>query len=211
MILLVAAMMDEVKEIVPSLNLVEEHPFHTYEGKINSQDVVLVITGIGRVNAASATTYAIMKYQPLINLIINVGIAGGYQVLTHHPYIVNRATYSDFDLTVFKYEFGQVPKMPKWFKLNKEFDEKLTHFHKADIYSGDYFGTKPIVEQPHLVDMESVGIFQVGEIFELPVLSLKVVSDLIGEKHQMDQYKESEINLAGLILETLIHLMEAIK
>src|SRR5690606_12451796 len=188
----------------------ESHPFHIYEGKIKTQDVSLVLTGIGRVNAASGTTYAIMKYQSKISLIINIGIAGGYQVLTHHPYIVNRATYSDFDLTVFKYEHGQVPKMPKWFKLNKAFDDKLAHFHKADIYSGDFFGTQPIVLEPHLVDMESVGIFQVGEIFNVPVLSLKVVSDLIGEKHQMDQYKESEINLAGLILETLNHLMEAI-
>ncbi|MBN3491234.1 5'-methylthioadenosine/S-adenosylhomocysteine nucleosidase [Acholeplasma equirhinis] len=210
MTLLVAAMEDEVKDILPLLMKVEEKPFLTFEGRLGKKDVVLILTGIGKSNAAAAVSFAITKYQPLIDLIINIGIAGGYQVLTYTPYVVSAATYSDFDLRVFKYELGQVPKMPTWFKLDHSLESKLSEYHKAELYSADHFGTSPIKEAPHLVDMEGAAVFQVAHIFEIPLISIKVVSDLIGDKNQLETYKESEVTLSDVIKDTLFDLMEVL-
>src|SRR5690554_4816984 len=111
MILLVAAMDSEVNEILPHLELISSKPYPIYEGQIQSKNVALIITGVGKTNASSALTYLITLY-PHAKLIINLGIVGGYKVLLHETYIVCESTYHDVDLTVFNYEKGQIPNFP---------------------------------------------------------------------------------------------------
>ena len=69
---------------------------------------ILIITGIGKVNASIEMTKAIMNYQ--ISEVINIGFAGS--IKKHHVYdavLVNRAIQHDVDLTAFGYEKYQLP------------------------------------------------------------------------------------------------------
>lgn len=51
-------------------------PFAVYEGKVDNAWVVVAVTGIGKVNAASSITALIARYEP--GLLINTGCAGAY-------------------------------------------------------------------------------------------------------------------------------------
>src|SRR5690554_69190 len=125
MILIVAAMHDEVKSITPDLKLLTTNPFYIYEGIIKEKAVKLIITGVGKVNAASGLSYAICHDKDEIELIINIGFAGGFDVKLHAPYLIHQATYSDFDLTHFGYKLGQVPKFPQFYESSARILDKL--------------------------------------------------------------------------------------
>ncbi len=48
-----------------------------HEGKLGGRSVILALTGIGKVNAASVTTVLLERFNPA--LLINIGCAGAYQ------------------------------------------------------------------------------------------------------------------------------------
>jgi futalosine hydrolase len=50
--------------------------FCACRGKVHGQELVLVLTGVGKANAASASTAALMTYRP--ELVINFGCAGAF-------------------------------------------------------------------------------------------------------------------------------------
>lgn len=67
---------EEGRILSRSLKMVEKGPFFIYRGKIKKGYVSLIISGIGKTNAASAATYMINKYRPQI--LILFGIGGAY-------------------------------------------------------------------------------------------------------------------------------------
>jgi adenosylhomocysteine nucleosidase len=71
-ICLTTATLMEAEPFIRIYEMKEEgkRPFTIYRGK----DILLCITGIGKANAAMATAYCCMKYQP--EIILNVGAAG---------------------------------------------------------------------------------------------------------------------------------------
>lgn len=89
----------------------------TYGGK----DVVLLKSGIGKVNAAMSTTILIERYHP--DLIINTGSAGGLnpELNVGDLVISDDVCHHDVDATVFGYAYGQVPQMPAAYQA----DERL--------------------------------------------------------------------------------------
>src|SRR5699024_8844645 len=82
------------------------------EGKINGIEVVVLKSGIGKVNAAIATTLVIERYNP--RAIINTGSAGGFQHDLHvgDVVITTDLVQHDVDVTAFNYVHGQVPGLP---------------------------------------------------------------------------------------------------
>ena len=94
------------------------------EGTINDNLVVLVKSGIGKVNAAMTTTILIERFQP--SHIINTGSAGGFDNSLEVGDVVvgKQLVYHDVDVTAFNYEFGQVPQLPPTFKSDDELIEK---------------------------------------------------------------------------------------
>lgn len=77
MIYIVVALYPEAQPFIAHLKLrkdVSLTKFQVFKGK----DISLIITGVGDINAAVATTYLLCQLPPCQNsLIINVGIAGG--------------------------------------------------------------------------------------------------------------------------------------
>lgn len=191
-----------------------------YSGKIDSLEVVLLKSGIGKVNAAMGTTLLIDKFQP--DVIINTGSAGGF----HHDLSVGDVVISDavrhhdVDVTIFGYEYGQVPRMPAYYKP----DEKLVSIavksaEKIDglqvveglIASGDSFMNDPErvefirskLPDLYAAEMEAAAIAQVAHQFEVPFVIIRSLSDIAGKDSNIsfDQFLETAAkNSAELIL-----------
>lgn len=179
-------------------------------GKINNHDVVLLKSGIGKVNAAMSTTILLDRYQP--DVVINTGSAGGF----HHELNVGDVVVSsevrhhDVDVTIFDYEYGQVPGMPAAFKA----DEKLVEVAKRTalniegvqvveglIATGDSFMNDPHRVETvrgkmgdiHAVEMEAAAVAQVCHQFGTPFVVIRALSDIAGKESNVsfDQFLET--------------------
>lgn len=172
-----------------------EYTQGTYKGK----DVVLLKSGIGKVNAAMSTTILLEKYQP--DVVINTGSAGGYDEALDVGAIVisDEVRHHDVDATIFGYEIGQVPQMPAGFKA----DEHLMNIaqeavaevgaHQSAtglITTGDAFMNDPVrVEKVRgqfptmkAVEMEAAAVAQVCYQFGTPFVVIRALSDIAGKE-----------------------------
>ena len=162
----------------------ESQSFGEFKKGINVLDSknILIITGIGKVNAAIEMTKAIMNYQ--ISEVINIGFAGS--IKEHHVYdavLVDRAVQHDVDLTAFGYEKYQLPEMPTEYRSDEQLLKKMSNlfsFKQDLLCSGDQFITN-INHDDGLNDMEGAALYQVCFISKVPIISIKIVSDIIGD------------------------------
>ncbi|MBS9767965.1 MAG: 5'-methylthioadenosine/adenosylhomocysteine nucleosidase [Flavobacteriaceae bacterium] len=170
--------------------------FTFYEGTINDMEVVVLLSGIGKVSAAVGTTMLIERYQP--DVIINTGTAGGLGDADVYDIIIGEEVgYHDVDITGFGYKMGQQAQMPPTFKadtslvniakeVSKEHDKKV---HCGLIVSGDSFINDPnrlMTIKNHFpkalaVEMEAAAISQVCHLFKVPFVVLRAISDKAGE------------------------------
>ena len=172
------------------------HSFNFYIGQIGEHEVIVLLSGVGKVSAAVGTALLIEKYSP--DLIINTGTAGGLKnVEVHDIILATEVRHHDVDLTAFGYELGQQSKMPAAFKPNEKFmqiaeDIITKHGEKANkglIVSGDAFINAP--EKFELirnnfptakaVEMEAASIAQVCHQMNIPFIILRAISDIAGE------------------------------
>ncbi|WP_210367413.1 5'-methylthioadenosine/S-adenosylhomocysteine nucleosidase [Bacillus sp. REN3] len=191
-----------------------------YKGSIDGIDVVLLKSGIGKVNAAMGTTLLIEKFQP--DTIINTGSAGGFHNALNVGDVVisTEVRHHDVDVTVFGYEFGQVPRMPAYYAP----DEKLVEIaernaEKIDgiqvakglIASGDSFMNDPErvesirskLPELYAAEMEAAAIAQVAYQFGVPFVVIRSLSDIAGKDANLsfDQFLQTAAkNSAELIL-----------
>ncbi|WP_226087509.1 5'-methylthioadenosine/S-adenosylhomocysteine nucleosidase [Mesobacillus sp. S13] len=191
-----------------------------YEGKINSLEVVLLKSGIGKVNAALGTALLIEKFYP--DVIINTGSAGGFHkdLNVGDVVISTEVRHHDVDVTVFGYEYGQVPRMPAYFAPDDSLvdaavrsAEKINGIQvvKGLIASGDSFMNDAErvefirTKLPDLfaAEMEAAAIAQVAHQFDKPFVIIRSLSDIAGKESNIsfDQFLETAAkNSAELIL-----------
>ena len=178
-----------------------------FAGKIMGKDVVLVCSGIGKVNAALCCQILISEFK--VDALINTGAAGGLiEGLKVFDIVVSsEAVQHDVDATAFGYPIGQVPmtKSPFWpadkrlknlavkaFKaLQKESDDehiKDLKLIEGRIASGDAFVSDKklrarIIKEfnPACVEMEGAAAAQVCSINKIPFLILRSISDTAGK------------------------------
>lgn len=153
-------------------------------------DVVLVHTGIGLVNAASATVAALHRYLP--DWVISVGSAGGIRgkVQVGDVAVSTKLVYSTADAVGFGYELGQVPGMPARFSadahaasLVKGMDGVVTGpFASGDVFTQGSWLEHVTTNFPEVVavDMESTAIAQVCHSYGVGFVSIRGISDLCG-------------------------------
>lgn len=175
-----------------------EYTTGTYEGK----EVVLLKSGIGKVNAAMSTTILLEKFNPKV--VINTGSAGGFDAALKVGDIVisDEVRHHDVDVTAFGYEIGQMAGMPAAYKS----DEKLMEVAKQAvkevgqhnysvglICSGDVFMSNPErVEAVRkdfptmkAVEMEAAAVAQVCHQFHTPFVVIRALSDIAGQESSM--------------------------
>jgi adenosylhomocysteine nucleosidase len=172
------------------------------EGSIENHEVILVKSGIGKVNAAMATTILLEKFRP--DVVLNTGSAGGFDETLEVGAIVisSEVRHHDVDLTVFGYEYGQVPKLPAAYAGDEKLvklavaavDEIGEHEHAIGlIASSDTFMSNPShVEKvrelfPQIIaaEMEAAAVAQVCHQFETPFVVIRALSDIAGKEATM--------------------------
>ncbi len=221
---ILAAMKDEMKLILDRIeNLSEEECmgvlFHI--GNINDNEVILCESGIGKVNAAVATTLLISNFE--VELVINTGIAGGIGGAGFKDVVIaNGLSYHDFDLRLFGYDYGVVPGMPKVLPVNPEMIMKVKsvlnklniNYKEGIVLSGDQFvSSLSKLENVTLsgalaVEMEGCAVAHVATKAGVDFVVLRYISDIVGAKSQNDDYLKFEHEMATRSAKICIKLVE---
>ncbi|MCF8069305.1 MAG: hypothetical protein K9L30_12035 [Desulfobacterales bacterium] len=157
-----------------SLEKTANKPFTVYENK----DFVLVISGIGKINAATATTFSCMNYKP--DVIFNLGAAGAADKL--HPLGENYHINNVVELDRPSLKTGNASSVRP---------DIINGFNKATIATQDKAILKDeerikISAAVNLVDMEAAAVVQVCKKFKTNCYLFKFVSDVPG--HDMDNH-----------------------
>lgn len=184
-----------------------------YRGYINETEIILLQSGIGKVNAAIGTTLLCKLYEP--DYVINTGSAGGLneQLQIGDIVISTEVRYHDVDATVFDYEYGQVPQMPASYQpdatlmdIAKRAATKVgVQAVEGLIISGDSFMSdeqrvqqiKKIFTDPYCAEMEAGAIAQVCYQFQVPFVIIRSLSDIAG--------KEAAISFETFLKKAAIH------
>lgn len=228
---IIGAMEEEVTYLRDQLEQRQDMTLAGYDfhaGILAGQQVVLLKSGIGKVNAAIGTTILLERYSP--DCIINTGSAGGFAADLDIGDVVisSEVRQHDFDLTVFGYEHGQVPQMPPAFKPDPllvniaQSSIKAVHDVKTVmglIATGDAFMADPAkVEEarakfPQMlaVEMEAGAIAQACYRFKVPFIIFRALSDIAGKESSIsfDQFLEQAgVHSAQMVIEMVSELGE---
>ncbi len=201
---IINAMHKEHEQLVALLSEVREVTdghLKFVEGEFNGAHLVLMESGIGKVNAAIGGVELIRRYHP--NALINTGVAGGIDRSLNVMDVVAgaRVAYHDVDCGP-ESEHGQVQGLPLYYEgapellkaaLEVKSDTRVT---SGLICSGDQFITdkaqlqtiKDRYPDGLAVDMESGALAQVCHIYGVPFLSFRIISDTPGADNHFDQY-----------------------
>ena len=120
---IIGAMEEEVTILRDKIENLEQMTIAGCEfntGTLNGVEVILLKSGIGKVNAAMSTTILLEKFKP--DAVINTGSAGGYEPSLNVGDVVisTEVRHHDVDVTIFGYEYGQVPQLPAAFIPNEK-------------------------------------------------------------------------------------------
>lgn len=201
-IAVVGAMEQEIellRESMANVKHVSFGKFSAYEGELAGKRMVLVLSGIGKVNAAVSTSWVIHQFAP--DCVINTGSAGGLgkSLKVGDVVIGETVAHHDVDVTAFGYVWGQVPQLPAVFASDKNLicqAEKAAQVFEGVavtqglIVSGDRFvhSSEGVAEiRSHFpdvkaVEMEAAAIAQTCYQLEVPFVIIRAVSDSADEK-----------------------------
>ena len=195
---IIGAMEAEVALLRDSLNGLETHRFGknfvVYTGQFAGKDIALCQSGIGKVNAAIATTLLKEHFAP--DVVINTGSAGGIggDLKVGDVVVGTHIMHHDVDVTAFGYQHGQVPQLPTAFTCDKTLvaaaEKAACTFQAARvihglIVSGDSFiNSKTAIGQIHArlpqplaVEMEAAAIAQTCYQLDTPFVVIRAISD----------------------------------
>lgn len=223
---LIGAMDEEVAVIKAWMTEVREQTIagcEFYVGQFEGKDVVLLKSGIGKVNAAISTTLLLSQFKP--DYVINIGSAGGYDtdLSVGDVVISDEVLHHDVDVTAFGYVMGQVPNMPATFVAEAGLVQKAKNAVKAVtkvqakiglIGTGDSFMSDPVrVESvralfPALlaVEMEAAAVAQVCFKFETPFVVVRSLSDIAGKEssQSFEEYLSVAAENSSLMIQQML-------
>lgn len=174
------------------------------EGTLNGAKVVVVRSGIGKVNAALCVQILADVFE--VTHIINTGVAGSLNAkLDIGDILISKiALHHDMDATNFGYPLGEVPQMgikefpadEKMIALaEKTCKEVLPELHTlvGRVVSGDQFiAAKEVKEklianfQGDCCEMEGASIAHGAYLNQIPFVILRAISDKADDSAQMD-------------------------
>ena len=166
-----------------------------FEGSINTTNIIIVESGVGKVNAARITQILIDKLE--VENIINVGSAGALneELNIGDIVIADRLIQHDFDITAFNHNKGYITGVGDYIETDKRLQEK---FKKAankmedknykikvgTIASGDIFCTDIEMKDKiqlkfnaECIEMEGAAIAQVCYLDKIPFIVIRSISD----------------------------------
>ena len=206
---IIGAMEEEISQLIKIFQLEKIEEREIYGGKVEKKELIVVQSGIGKVNAAAITQYLIDTYQP--DLIINTGCAGSLKenVKIMDVVLSTYVTYHDFEpdrIMQFSVpENGQMKADNTLLKLaeNALLAMENEHYHCAPICSGDCFVTSSEMRNhiytktgAYAVDMESGSIGHVCKLNKIPFISIRTISDFadgVEDFEEIASFKSSHL------------------
>ncbi|MGY4686490.1 5'-methylthioadenosine/S-adenosylhomocysteine nucleosidase family protein [Petrotoga sp. DB-2] len=180
MLYIISAMGIEARAIIKYLNLKKttDRPFETYQ----NEEVHLVISGVGKINAAGATSYLLKDTLKDLNhsdYAINLGICGSLN---------NKFNVGDLVL---------VNKVVDYERKRKYYTDILVKHNQKEgsIQSIDTLHSNYEFEED-LVDMESSAFFEIASKFLSvhQVYVLKIVSDKVSKNQPLERLTKKYID-----------------
>ncbi|MAM58780.1 MAG: 5'-methylthioadenosine/S-adenosylhomocysteine nucleosidase [Salinicola sp.] len=219
---IIGAMEQEVALLASRLDnpRTEHHPGGTFHcGERHGLRIVLLQSGIGKVNATVGATQLMTHYRP--DAVINTGSAGGFGAAMEVGDVVisSEVRHHDVDVTAFGYEMGQVPGMPAGFSADPALIETARacietlgalRVHEGLICTGDSFMADPVrvdavrehFPQMLAVEMEAAAIAQTCHLFDCPFVVIRALSDIAG--------KESSLSFDAFLEQAATHSAEMV-
>lgn len=196
--------LEALKEKMQLIRKEEKASMEFLEGTLSGTDVVIVRSGIGKVNAALCTQILCDLFE--VTHIINTGVAGSLKNEINIGDIVvsTDALHHDVDVRVFGYPLGEVPQMGC---LAFPADEKLTGLavecckevnpdiavYSGRIVSGDQFISDKQVKETIIsnfggfcVEMEGASIAHAAYLNHVPFVIIRAISDKADDSAEMD-------------------------
>lgn len=223
---IIGAMEEEVADLVRDMQVtqVRTQAGMTFNrGKLEGKDVVVVRSGIGKVNAAVCAQIMCDAFH--VNAIINTGVAGSLDAKINIGDIVlsSDVVHHDMDATGFGYPMGQIPRMNTLaFKANEsliglariacariasDVDVYVGRIVSGDQFVSDLETKRRIAENfgGYCTEMEGAAIAQTAYLNDVPFLIIRAISDKADDSAQMD-YSEFE----AMAIRNLVSIVERI-
>ena len=193
MIGIIFAMKEELDGFIKLVDNIKEEKIYEltfYKCNLFNKELVLVESGVGKVNAARTTQILIDKMNP--KYIFNVGVAGSIsdKVNVMDIVLASRLVQHDFDITSFNHEKGYIPNVGIYMDTDKyllDISKSVnvdTDKHIGTIASGDIFVTEKNMSNKIntkfdalAVEMEGASIAQVCTLSSVPYLVIRSISD----------------------------------
>lgn len=195
-LLIVAALPQEIAPLLPHLTDQREIALQTgvaLTGRLDGQDVVLMTTGVGLVNAAATTQRGLERFNP--SAVLMVGVAGaidpalplGAVVIPEYwvNHQVGAARPDGFYPVITPYQAA-----PDWLNRAQMLSDVITG---GVGVSGDIFVNDPATRDrlsatfsARIVDMESAAVAQVATQNAVPFLIIRAVSDTAGGQAEQE-------------------------
>lgn len=209
---IIGAMAEEVASLKDQMESVEIHTvakMDFYAGKLRGKDVVIVRSGIGKVNAAICSQILVDRYH--VDGIINTGIAGSLrnQINIGDIVLSKDTVQHDMDATGFGYQVGQIPQMevsvfegdPRMIQAAKQCCSQVIPeigVHVGRVVSGDQFISDKEKKnwllntfEGFCTEMEGAAIAQTAYLNQIPFVVIRAISDKADDSAGMD-YAEFE-------------------
>lgn len=209
MIAIIGAMQAEIENlhtIMSVENEVKKANMQFFIGELSDKKVILVKSGIGKVNAAICAQICIDLGA---DYVINTGIAGGItpNLKIGDVVLSTDLVHHDVDAISFGYKLGQIPQLDAFsFKADKHLlelaekicKEKLIGYHAGRISTGDQFisdNEKKLKIYNNFsafcTEMEGAAIAQASYLNDIPFIIIRSISDNADGNAHVD-YKEFE-------------------
>lgn len=195
---IIVAMQEELEEIIKIMKEIEVKEIYGISfisGIIENTKVIVVKSGVGKVNAARTTQILIDKLN--VKSVINVGSAGALNPFLNIGDIViaKKLIQHDFDITAFDHDKGYITGVGDYiysdYELVKKFQnvankikDETYKINTGVIASGDIFCTDIAMKNKiykkfnaECVEMEGAAIAQVCYLDKIPFVVIRSISD----------------------------------
>ena len=198
---IIGAMELEVEELKSHMNtsdIITKAGMKFYEGTLNNVNVVVVQSGIGKVNAALCVQILADVFQ--VSHVINTGVAGSLNAdLDIGDILISAdALHHDMDVTIFGYQMGRREFLAdeQMISLAKEACEKVNpdiQVKVGRVVSGDQFVSDKAVKnrlidlyQGDCTEMEGAAIAHSAYLNGIPFVIIRAISDKADDSAEMD-------------------------
>lgn len=184
-----------------------------YVGQAFGKDTTVVVCGVGKVNAALGAQLAVSKFNA--EKLLNFGVAGGLNKSTElcGVYQIGAAVQFDFDLTQLNgTPIGTLDEYKENYLRLSVFKAPLK---KKKLGTADRFNDSPEdyllltrTLKADIRDMEGAAVVQAAYAAQLPVFSVKAISDVAGSGSTTEQYLCNRDNALSNLKAALPELFE---